>query len=146
MPVKEIVLMRGLPGSGKTTRAQELGGIICSADDYRIDETGNYFFNPFLTGECLRKCEEKCLHSILKNCNFIIIDNMNLHSFCVIPYLYLSASFGYDIRFEDIRTDLSDGELSARSVHGISASAIRNIRARANWDSIETYYYNERFS
>jgi len=44
----ELVLIRGLPGSGKTTMAKEQfpDHIHCEADQYFTDEHGNFNFDP----------------------------------------------------------------------------------------------------
>jgi predicted kinase len=43
---KELFLLRGLPGAGKSTLAKALGGNHIEADMFHIDENGNYNWKP----------------------------------------------------------------------------------------------------
>jgi adenylate kinase family enzyme len=50
---KELVLMRGLPGSGKSTKARKIAGevgVIYSTDDFFMID-GKYIYNPKLIGD-----------------------------------------------------------------------------------------------
>ena len=56
-----LYLIRGVPGSGKTTlgnRLKEAGLVdyVCSADDYMVGPDGKYLFD----GSRLRECHKRC--------------------------------------------------------------------------------------
>ena len=57
---KIIYIIRGLPGSGKTTLAHNLVSRHCcvAADDFMVDENGDYAFDASKLGECHRRCTE----------------------------------------------------------------------------------------
>lgn len=40
-----VVLVRGVPGAGKSTFANHIADVVLSADDYFIDKNGNYVFD-----------------------------------------------------------------------------------------------------
>jgi predicted kinase len=40
-----LILIRGLPGSGKTTFAKSICNLVVSADDFFTDDEGNYNFD-----------------------------------------------------------------------------------------------------
>lgn len=79
--------MRGLPACGKTTRANELleesgfVGVICSADEYFMEETQygcRYVFDPYLLGKAHEWCQDYAEESMHHKTPLIIIDNTNV--------------------------------------------------------------------
>lgn len=55
-----LYIIRGLPGSGKTTLAHKLANVVCEADQYMVDKHGNYAFDP----KRLKECHEKCFNAV----------------------------------------------------------------------------------
>ena len=39
---RNLIIVRGIPGSGKTTFAEMICKVVFSADDYHTDKDGNY--------------------------------------------------------------------------------------------------------
>lgn len=62
---KVIFMLRGLPGSGKSTVAKQIKQVygdlafICSADDFRMTDSGEYFWKPEEYDMSHLECEEK---------------------------------------------------------------------------------------
>ncbi len=60
-----MFLMRGLPGSGKSTlvnilkRLYSKSVVVCSADNYFLDSQGVYNFNRDKIGEAHRVCQQQ---------------------------------------------------------------------------------------
>jgi adenylate kinase family enzyme len=54
---KTIYIVRGCPGSGKSTFAKTLGGIHIEADQYFVDADGNYNFD----GSKIKNAHAWCL-------------------------------------------------------------------------------------
>jgi len=57
--MKELFLLRGLPGAGKSTLAKSIGPINIEADQYFIDSDGEYKFDAlkqFVLCSCLTFC------------------------------------------------------------------------------------------
>jgi energy-coupling factor transporter ATP-binding protein EcfA2 len=59
--MKKLYLLRGLPGSGKSSLAREIGGIILEADQYFIDsKTNEYKFDVSKIKDAHADCQERC--------------------------------------------------------------------------------------
>lgn len=63
----ELILLRGLPGSGKSTLAKVILQIrdsdepeILSADDFFMDENGDYVFDSSKIKEAHNYCQFRC--------------------------------------------------------------------------------------
>lgn len=125
-----VILMRGLPGHGKSTFGKKLrfawdklwhstfpegsNGIsfTISADDYMIGSQGEYHFDPSLLNQCHQKCLEK-FGNILdahhaqeeSRPTLIIIDNTNIVQEEYFQYQSLSRQFG--AKFVVLEMDIS---------------------------------------
>jgi len=60
--VKQLILLRGLPGSGKSTFANLLGGIHVEADQYFIQD-GEYKFDASKLKQAHNWCKLRVEHS-----------------------------------------------------------------------------------
>jgi predicted kinase len=101
----EVVILRGIPGSGKSTRAEEAysGHEVCSADDYFRNFYGVYKFDaralPAAHRACLLKFEALLIAGTE---HIIVVDNTNLTAAEIAPYYALAEAHGYDPRIEDM--------------------------------------------
>lgn len=102
--------MRGLHGSGKSTKAKTLvrNGIIHSTDNYYVDANGNYFFDESKVYEHHPKNIDAALESMKNGITPVIIDNINIISEHVLPYVINAKYFNYEIIIEE--SDLFDIE------------------------------------
>jgi len=135
--MKELIVMRGLPGSGKSTTVTEIldrnVGVtvaICSDDDFFMVD-GEYKFNPQGIGQAHATCRLKAVDAMHKGTELVIIDNTATQKWEYFFYEETAKLFGY--RF--VILDLYDGgcgdtELSYRNNHGVPENAIARIRAR----------------
>lgn len=116
-----LTILRGVPGSGKSSFAQTLNGVKVSADHYFIDEEGEYVFNPALLGEA----HGACLHAAIRCCEkgvSVVVDNTNTQLFEMSPYVLLAQAYGYDLRIVRV---LADPQVCAtRNIHGVPAGTI----------------------
>jgi predicted kinase len=110
----KIVIMRGVPGSGKSFEAaaqkatvEALGKTVSirSTDDQFMKD-GVYCFNPKFLGSNHNKnislVEEDCKNKI----DVVIVDNTNIKQYAVNPYLVIAKRHGYDVELKEINTDL----------------------------------------
>ncbi|HKC66841.1 MAG TPA: AAA family ATPase [Bacteroidia bacterium] len=97
-----LILLRGLPGSGKTTLANLLSENgkypIHSIDAYFTDaQTGDYNFEFDKNHLAYKQCEEQTLASIKQGAEKIFIDNTFTIEWELEPYFKLAAQHNYQI-------------------------------------------------
>lgn len=98
--------MRGVTGSGKSTRARQIqeqnpGAIILSTDDLFIED-GEYRFDPNKLGHNHRQNQERCRLAMIEKTELIIIDNTNIQAWEMKPYHSLALEHGYETHVEEM--------------------------------------------
>lgn len=140
-PNDVLVIMRGIPGSGKSTKAKILvgEGVIHSTDDL-IESTGDYrlFFEEMKkSGDFvnLSRMHSKNLFNARKSMDEgvspIVIDNTNLKANEAKAYVKHALLLGYDDNNIQI-VDVGDGGLTAeglaaRNTHGVPLDKIETM-------------------
>lgn len=129
----KVYIMQGVPGSGKSTHARKLvsdsGGIICSADDFFLDESGKYNFNPALLG----KAHASCMKRFLDSCNrggstVIVVDNTNITIDQMSPYYVVARAYEADV--EIVRVRCNPILAAERNTHGVPRGTVMSMAAR----------------
>ena len=99
---QSLVILRGIPGSGKSEVANVLSGyashIICTSDDFFITD-GEYIFNPELLSVAHNACQEKCENLMKKQHHKIFIANTNTTEEEMQPYVELAEYYGYVVYY-----------------------------------------------
>ncbi|XP_013868702.1 NEDD4-binding protein 2, partial [Austrofundulus limnaeus] len=128
---KVLVLLRGPPGSGKSTLARALldhnpGGVILSTDDYFI-RGGQYWFDPSVLGEAHEWNHRRAREAFERAVNPIIIDNTNMQSWEMRPYVAQALRHAYKVLFKEPDTWWKNKprELERRSTHSVPVEKIR---------------------
>ena len=94
---KSIIIIRGLPGSGKSTVAELFENAhICTADDYHMVED-KYDWKPENVSIAHQKCQEKCESLMKIESPKIIIANTSTTIKEMNPYYNLATKYGYKI-------------------------------------------------
>ncbi|CAH6891157.1 NEDD4-binding protein 2 isoform X3 [Phodopus roborovskii] len=128
-----LVLLRGLPGSGKSFLARTLqednpSGVILSTDDY-FYINGQYQFDVKYLGEAHEWNQNRAKEAFEKKVSPVIIDNTNLQAWEMKPYVALSQKHKYKVLFREPDTwwKFKPKELARRNIHGVSKEKIARM-------------------
>lgn len=107
-----IVILSGVPGSGKSTWAKRYpDAVVCSADDFFRHRP----FDPLQLGLAHQLCFRKFLDSMHKQ---VVVDNTNLTIGEIAPYYLAAESFMKQVVV--VRISPPDFEVAyRRQTHGV---------------------------
>lgn len=132
--MRKAIILTGLPGSGKSTIAEQLvaaGAAACSADYYFIKE-GVYRYVPAEIGLAHAACMRAFVNHITGNVVInvahdadIVVDNTNTTSVEIAPYVAVANAFGWE--HEIIRVECDPEVAFARQTHGVSRATFHHM-------------------
>lgn len=151
-----LLLIRGLPGSGKTTLAERVTPYNVAADDYfckpedtlvenmlpRARRYWKYQFPEENVREemgkahawCLdwtKKLMVRCLDEAPRQHKIVVVHNTFTQRWEMQPYIELVEKLGYKISIASVFDGgLSNEELAERTLHGVPVAAIKAMRDR----------------
>jgi NEDD4-binding protein 2 len=130
---KKMIIMRGLPGSGKSTKARELGvgGIVLGSDDFWGP---NYDFDKLKIGEAHRWNQNRVLEALEQGITPIVVDNTNVSFYEFRPYVEMAQKYKYDVEYveSDSSWKFNTEELAQRNQHNVPLDIIQQMLNR--WD------------
>ncbi|XP_039729014.1 NEDD4-binding protein 2-like 2 isoform X1 [Pteropus medius] len=133
---KLLILLRGLPGSGKTTLSRVLlgqsrDGIVFSTDDYFHHQDG-YRYNVNQLGDAHDWNQNRAKQAINQGRSPVIIDNTNTQAWEMKPYVEMAIGKGYRVEFHEPETwwKFDPEELEKRNKHGVSRKKIAQMLDR----------------
>lgn len=93
---KDLIILRGLPGSGKTTFANLIGDVVCSADDFFTNsETNEYKWTQEHMGAAHLWCKLNVKRNMILGTERIIVANTHTQLKEFNDYMEMAKEFGY---------------------------------------------------
>lgn len=140
MKSKQLIIIRGLPGSGKSTLSKSLvkNGIIHSTDNYFIKD-GIYLFDYNKLSEYHDLNLYSAVESMEQEISPIIIDNTNICAELVLPYVEEARFYEYDIIVAETQTPwrFDIEELLKRNIHNIPRDSLEIMLK--NYEPLEIF-------
>ncbi|XP_066476382.1 uncharacterized protein [Tiliqua scincoides] len=137
---KFLIILRGLPGSGKTTLSrillgQSRDGIAFSTDDYFRQQDGYWSYNVGQLGAAHEWNQKRAKQAMDQGRSPIIIDNTNTQAWEMKPYVEAALENGYKVEFHEPNTwwKFDSEELEKRNEHGVSREKITQMLERYDY-------------
>jgi predicted kinase len=137
--MKELILVRGVSGSGKSTFAH-LIAYACEArvyttDDYFTDAEGNYNWRAEDSKRAHTWNQDRVKYAMgCQEVGIIIVPNTFTQNWEMKPYLEMANEYGYRVTVVRVESGLTPKELCDRNIHSVPYEAILR-----QWDRMEDF-------
>lgn len=115
-------IFRGVPGSGKTTKAREISPRYNYCNDDYFMRGGIYHWDASKIKEAIKQCQRRVEFAMSLGHSPIAVHNTFILRAHVQPYLDLAERYGYDV----VET-ICDGGF--QNVHGVPEDRVQGMRA-----------------
>lgn len=133
--MKQVIVMQGIPGSGKSTHIKERwwspeGNVVVVSANHYFTELGGgtYAFDPSKLSEAHGKCFRNFIMALWTGKDVVIVDNTNTTTAEVAPYMAAAAAWGYEAEIRRIECDPEVA--AARNIHGVSSAGVNAMAER----------------
>lgn len=126
--MKTLYIVRGLPGSGKSTLGAKLApNASYAADDYFMSINGEYIFDPSKLGEAHKACQEAVETEMGAGTTSIAVCNTFTQKWEVEPYLSKARKHGYTVNIIHCQSMFGN-------THGVPETSIQAMANRWQFD------------
>ena len=146
--MKQLKILQGISGSGKSTKAKNLAAPenIFEADNYWLNCVGEYLFVPEKIGKAHAWCQSEVRKAMEKGNTPLVVSNTNITRKDRQVYHNLAKEYGYDVEivfpdspwFKDVHPRLKDKTFTDEDVkvfvekntHGVPFEGIKRMMSR----------------
>ena len=125
--MKELILLRGVPGSGKSTVAKLFGDAPChyEADMFFIDERNVYRFEPAKIKDAHNWCRHKTMEAMKAGHPTVIVSNTFTQEWEMDAYYELAKEYGYRVH-----TLIVENRHGGVNEHGVPEDKLQAMKNR----------------
>ena len=122
-----VIVLRGIPGSGKSHQAASVtGATIVSADHFFLDAEGEYKFDPARLADAHAACLRRFIDELTSpSSELLIVDNTNASVAEMAPYMAVASAFGAPAEIIEVACD--PAVAAARNIHSVPADVVTRI-------------------
>lgn len=137
----EMILIIGIPGSGKSTKAREIIEqytnnnlpIVHYEADMFFERNGKYNFNPKLLSQAHLWCQKKTKEAMQNNIN-VIVSNTSLTPKERRIYIELAKIYRYNVKVITMTNEF-------QNIHGVPKETLERMKQRyIPYDESELYF------
>jgi len=128
----DLILLRGVPGSGKTTLANIIlqqpnnnPQEILSADDFFEDENGEYNFDPTKLKEAHNYCQFRCSERMRQQKVRIVVANTFTQEWEMDEYFKMAERYNYRVH-----TIIVENRHGNENIHGVPENKLQQMKDR----------------
>ena len=121
--MKTLYIVRGLPGSGKSSIAKNITELVYSADDFFTNKNGEYNFNAKLLGKAHEWCWGKVRDAMFIGANAVAVANTFTQAWEAEKYYQIAEEYGYSVFVIECQNDFGN-------VHDVPQESIDAMKER----------------
>lgn len=123
--MKNLYIVRGIPGSGKSTFAKKIADVHYEADMYFTDADGNYNFDFNKIKAAHEWCQSMVRMAMEYNTPTIAVSNTSTQAWEMEIYYQLAAEHGYQVT-----SVVVENRHGGENQHGVPADKLQAMRDR----------------
>jgi predicted kinase len=128
----DLILVRGLPGAGKTTLAKVILQLpsnvepeVLSADDFFVNSEGEYIFDATKIKEAHNYCQFRCSERMRQQKARIVVANTFTQEWEMEEYFKMAERYNYRVH-----TVIVENRHGNENVHGVPTDKLQQMKER----------------
>lgn len=122
---KVLYIVRGIPGSGKSTFAKQLTSNVFEADQYFLDINGNYNFDFTKIKDAHKDCQDNVKSAMQSSISKIAVSNTFTQEWEMKVYFDLAKEFGYKVF-----TIIVENRHGGTNIHNVPEDKVESMKNR----------------